>query len=329
MKVSATESKKDGISISVSTEPSNTNTCKGSSHATCYTQVSPPLNQVLREQPVTDSSVVDSVRLNQNQIIMATADRVWVYSPDSGNHNNFLPQPSTSNSNIGNIEATKKLLDTAIILGKRAASVERRLPDLNLTTWIWSLVSQYHTTQPTPQLMKEAAQRFEVKGRHCLAEWAEEKALEETGHDRLALLDIQSLGYQAQAVVNTFMPPSAKVLVDYFIRSVQTSDPIRVVGYSYTLERIALAVQEKHIQAIEAIIPSGINATRCLRVHSSIGSDVEHVAENLEIIAASTPAERNDIAIACYETAKRYFSIRENDYPSTTEQQQKLEAFKY
>jgi pyrroloquinoline quinone (PQQ) biosynthesis protein C len=172
--------------------------------------------------------------------------------------------------------------------------------------------------------MQEAARRFAAEDHEQLAEWAEQKALEETGHDRLALLDIQSLGYQAEAVVKAFVPPSAKVLVDYFIRSVQTSDPIGAVGYSYTLERVALAVKEKHIQTIEAIIPSGINATRCLRVHSSIGSDVEHVEETIAMVARLTPAKRRKIAIACYETAILYFSSRENDYPSTDELQQKL-----
>ena len=280
--------------------------------------------QVLKGQPIANNSVVECARLTDSQTIVVTKDGVWVRT--CVDNSSFLPQPSTDN--INSIETTKKLLDTAIVMGKRVASVERQLPGLSVDNWVWSLIGQYHVTHPTPQLMREAARQFEKQGRNCLAEWAAEKAQEETGHDRLALRDIQSLGYQAQALVDTYMSPSTKALIDYFIRSARTGDPIKVVGYAYTLERIALAVKEKHIQAIENILPSGINATRCLRVHSSIGSDVEHVDEALETIALLSSAERTNIAIACYETARLYFSTHEQDFPSATELQQKLQPFR-
>lgn len=325
MKISIAEGNKDTTSFSIPTTTRSTTINRGNLSTIHHTQASPYLNRVLREQSIADNSVVECVRLTGNRIIMATADRVWVRS--SVDDNNFLSRSPTGNTK--SVEITKKLLDTAIILGKRAASVERQLPALNLTNWIWSLISQYHLTHPTPQLMREAARRFKAQSRKQLVEWANEKAIEETGHDKLALLDIKSLGYEAQALVNTFMPSSAKVLVDYFIRSVQTTDPIKAVGYAYTLERIALAVKEKHIRAIEAIIPSGINATRCLRVHSSIGSDVEHVEEALEMIAQLSSAERNLISLACYETAKLYFSTRKDNYLSTTELKHKLQPFKH
>lgn len=266
------------------------------------------------------------VRLSPSKIILATPNQVWIYRPNSKDSSNFFAQ---SSNNASDIAITKKLLDTAIILGKREASSNQQLPALNLNNWVWSLINQYHSTHPTPVLMEEASKHFAAQGNKHLAAWAEQKAIEETGHDRLALLDIQSLGYKAQDLVKAFISPSAKSLLDYFVDSVENPDPIRVVGYSYTLERISLAVKKRHIQAIEAIIPPGINATRCLRVHSSIGSDVEHVDEALEMIAELTPAQRNQIAIACYETAKLYFSSHENDYPSATELEQKLQPFRH
>jgi pyrroloquinoline quinone (PQQ) biosynthesis protein C len=267
------------------------------------------------------------VRLTPNKIILATPNDVWVYRPNSEKvSSNLFAQPS---NNASDIAITKKLLDTAIILGKREAFSNQRLPALNLNNWVWSLINQYHSTHSTPVLMEEASMHFAAQGNKHLAAWAEQKAIEETGHDRLALLDIQSLGYKAQDLVKAFMSPSAKSLLDYFISSVENLDPIGVVGYSYALERISLAVKQRHIQAIEAIIPSGINATRCLRVHSSIGSDVEHVDEALEMMAELTSAQRNQIAIACYETAKLYFSLHENDYPSASELEHKLQPFRH
>jgi len=297
----------------------NSDTHKGNLDYINLAQKSLPSKRILRERSLADNSIIESARINDRQTIVVTEDGVWVRS---------RPTQSFPN-NKGSIETTKKLLDTAIVLGKRAASVEQELPALSVTNWVWSLINQYHSTHSTPVLMEEASIHFAARGNKHLAAWAEQKAIEETGHDRLALLDIESLGYKAQALVQAFISPSAKSLLDYFISSVENPDPIGVVGYSYTLERISLAVKKRHIQAIEAIIPSGINATRCLRVHSSIGSDVEHVEETIAMVARLTPAERNNIAIACYETAKINFSSRENDYPSARELEHKLKPFRH
>ncbi|NJL51159.1 MAG: hypothetical protein HC930_01185 [Hydrococcus sp. SU_1_0] len=268
--------------------------------------------------------MIESARISDRQTIVVTEDGVWVRS---FNRDRSFPTQSFTN-NIGSIETTKKLLDTAIVLGKRAASVEEEFPALSVNNWVWSLINQYHSTHSTPVLMQEASIHFAAQGKKHLAAWAEQKAIEETGHDRLALLDIESLGYKAQDLVQAFMSPSAKSLLAYFISSVENPDPIGVVGYSYTLERISLAVKTSHIQGIEALIPSGINATRCLRVHSSIGSDVEHVEETIAMVARLTSVERNRIAIACYETAKLYFSTSKQDFPLANKLQEQLQLFK-
>jgi hypothetical protein len=56
------------------------------------------------------------------------------------------------------------------------------------------LASAYHLTHSIPQLLKDAARGFAVNNRSSLDAWALEKAEEETGHDRLAVVDIQWLG---------------------------------------------------------------------------------------------------------------------------------------
>lgn len=264
---------------------------------------------------------IEWVRIAPDKVVVATADRVWLYRPSSGDSSDFLAQ---RRSGAGSVATTQKLLDTSIVLAKRAVLSSHRPPALSRTRWIWHLAGQYHLTHSTPRLMQEAAQLFAAAGRESLAQWATQKAIEERGHDRLALLDIQSLGYKGEAVVEALVPPSAKVLLDYFSRSVQASDPISCVGYSYTLERLALAISEEHIQAVEALLPLGIRATRCLRVHSGVGSDVEHVEETVELVAGLTSEERTRVAIACYETALLYFSSPQRSYPSDEELQQIL-----
>ena len=96
--------------------------------------------------------------------------------------------------------------------------------------------------------------------------------------------------------------------MDYFARSIRDENPIDCVGYSYTMERLALGVDEKYIQKVKALLPAGINATRCLCTHSSVGADAEHVEETVEMIAGLTSQVRVRIVRACYETALMCFS---------------------
>lgn len=222
---------------------------------------------------------------------------------------------------VDSAATTRKLLDGAIAFARRAVSSSRRPPALTRLRWIWRLAGLYHLTHATPRLMKKAAHHFASSGRRSLAQWAAQKAGEERGHDQLALLDIQSVGYKAEAVVEVLVPPAAVALVNYFTRSVQAPDPIGCVGYCYTMERLALGIGEEYIQGVEALLPPGIQATRCLRVHSSVGSDVGHVEETIEMVAGLAPEERARVARACYETALLCFNPPKEGYISDEELQ--------
>jgi len=217
------------------------------------------------------------------------------------------------------IATTRKLLDGAIVAARRTVSPSIRPPALTRLRWIWRLAGSYHLTHTTHRLMAEAAQKFTSMGHNRLAQWAVQKADEERGHDQLALLDIRSIGYEAEAVVEALIPPAAMALVDYFSQSVQGLNPIGCVGYSYTIERLAAGVREEHIQAVEALMPAGIQATRCLRVHSGIGADLEHVEETVKMVTGLNPEEHVDVAAACYETALLCFSPPKDGYISEEE----------
>lgn len=257
-----------------------------------------------------------------DKVIVATADRVWVYQPSSANSEDGIA-PSTNRCEQAT--ATQKLLDASIVLAKRAAITSRpQIPVLTPVRWVWRLAGQYHLARVTPSLMEEAAERFAATGRNQLAQWAAHKAIEERGHDRLALLDIQALGYKAETVVKALVPPSTAALVDYFTRSVQAPDPIGCVSFVYALERLSTVIGEEQIQAIEAQLPANVCATRCLRVHSGIGSDAEHAEEIVELVARLTPQERTQVAIACYQATLFYFSLSQEDDPSDEELQQCL-----
>ena len=270
-----------------------------------------------------DLTNAEWAQIAPGKVVVATVDRAWLYHPTSGEERFAQPMECA-----GSLATTRKLLDTAIASAKYAIKSNVRPPALTPTRWVWRLASAYHLTSPVPQLMKDAAKGFAANSRSDLEHWALEKAEEEKGHDRLALLDIQSLGYDAEAVVKKLIPPAAVALIDYFTRSVQDDDPIDCVGYSYTMERLSLGIGEEYIQKVEELLPAKTNATRCIRVHSSVGADAEHVDENASLVAGLSPSERTRIARACYETALMCFSPPPVEYISDEKLQQILKSLK-
>ena len=272
---------------------------------------------------VSDPVKVEWAQIAPNKVIVATEERTWLSRPRAGKAGFAKPMEEA-----GSVATTQKLLDGAIAAAKYAVNSDVRPPALTATRWVWRLAGAYHLTSPVVGLMKEAAKSFAANNRQILAEWASEKIEEEQGHDLLALKDIQSLGYDAQAVVQKLVPPAAVALMDYFTRSAQAEDPIDTVGYAYTLERLSLGIGEEYIQKVENLLPPRTNATRCLRVHSSVGADANHVEENALMIAQLSSAERCRIARACYETALMCFSPPIEGYISKEELQQILEPLK-
>ena len=271
-----------------------------------------------------DSALTNAewAQIAPDKVVVATTDRAWLYQPRSAEDRFAQPMEGA-----GSFATTRKLLDTAIAAAKCAVKSDARPPELTATRWIWRLAGAYHLTSPVPRLMKDAAMGFAANSRSDLKQWALEKVEEETGHDRLALLDIQSLGYDAEAVVKELVPPAAVALMDYFTRSAQDDNPIDCVGYTYTMERLSLGIGEDYIQKVESLLPPKINATRCLHVHSSVGADAEHVDENISLVAGLSPSERTRIARACYETALMCFSPPPGEYISDEELQQILQQF--
>lgn len=266
------------------------------------------------------------VHIALDKVMLKTANPTSVHQPISAGSGDRIAQKMIDADSIAK---TQKLLDKAIVLAWRDIKSSRRPPALTRTRWVWRLAGLYHLCHPTPRLMEEAAQRFAASGRESLAQWAAEKAREEAGHDQLALLDIQSMGYKAEAVVEALVPPAAKALVDHFTRSVRDSDPIDSVGYSYTGERLAICRGVEYIQMVEALLPPRTNATRCLRVHSAVGTDVEHVEETIEMIAGLTPEERVRVARACYKAALLRFSPPKECYISDEEIQNVLKPLEH
>lgn len=270
----------------------------------------------------TASSVVDWATIAPDKVVVANSQKVWLYSSLDD------VDPSAKRISAGNTAITRNLLDGAMAAAKVAISSEKKPPAFTPNRYIWRLAGAYQIAHVTPMLMREAGERFASANRHELSDWAFEKAQEETGHDRLALLDIQSLGYRAEELVQSIIPAASMTLVDYFQRSVSDIDPIDCVGYTHALERLAIGAKKEHIEQVENLLPADVNATRCLKVHSSVGGDAEHVEENVEMIARLSFAERTRVIQACYETALLLFSPPQEGYFSEVELEEMLKSFK-
>lgn len=271
----------------------------------------------------TSTTQFEWVSVSPNKVIIATANEVRLRT--------FLrdDEPfAETMTGAGDIKTTQKLLDGVMAAAKLAIVNTESPPKLTPNRLVWQLAGAYHITNATPSLMKKASQHFAAAARDSLYNWAVEKVREETGHDLLALLDIQSLGYRAEELVKNIIPMTAISLVNYFTCSANDSDPIDCVGYAHALERLALGAKQEHIKKIEEALPPGINATRYLRLHSSLGIDGKHTAKNLDLIAGLMANERIRIARSCYETALMLFSPPASGYPTEQELNKMFKPFK-
>ena len=234
-------------------------------------------------------------------IIARESGEVWFHTP-SGTKEDVDPF-ATPMTGIGAMGSTVGLLDGAINLG--FAGIEKRLarPDLTLAGYIVALVGAYHTSVHTPRNLQCAASRFNELGRPEVAAYLEERAREETGHDRLALKDLRALGVPGERLVANFIPEGIKPLCKRFDDLCVQDYPIGCIGYSYCLERIAALKQKTDIEKVQAMCPDGVDATRFLRSHSSLGSEAAHVEETIEFVASLPANDRISVVQETYESA--------------------------
>ena len=234
-------------------------------------------------------------------IIARESGEVWFHTP-SGVKGGVDPF-ATPMTGVGTLGSAVGLLDGAINLG--FAGIEKCLarPEPTIAGYIVALVGAYHTSVNTPRNLRRAASRFEELGRPEVAAYLEVRAREETGHDRLALKDLRALGVPGERLVANFIPEGIKPLCERFDDLCAQDYPIGCIGFSYCLERIAALKQETDIEKVRAMCPDGIDATRFLRSHSSLGSEASHVEETIEFVASLPANDRISVVQETYESA--------------------------
>jgi pyrroloquinoline quinone (PQQ) biosynthesis protein C len=242
-----------------------------------------------------------SIAISAQLLITAAPDgRCWLVDIASPG---VIPLP------FSKIAAERASLSAALVEGAVSAGLRetRSTPPAGpytLPRYIRWLAGNYIFAGQTPGLFRRGAERFTEAGRLDLAEFARQKAEEETGHAELAYRDLQALGLPAADVVQLVRPPSASVFAERFRSCVESSDPISLFGFSYCLERMAVERDAAFVRNIEAICPPGVKASRFLKVHSNTGSDGEHVHEQLAVFESFDDAGLTAVVRAVYETAE-------------------------
>ncbi|MFN0300539.1 MAG: hypothetical protein ACKVQU_09315 [Burkholderiales bacterium] len=252
---------------------------------------------------------VQSIQISPQALLIGVPDgRSWVAAIDKS----AIKALPVSKIAAGHASLAASLVEGALYAGltgngDSTTETERNaaLPKpYTLSRYIRWLVGNYVFAAQTPGLFRRGAARFDATGRADLAAFARKKAEEEEGHSQLAYRDLEGLGLPAEQVVRLVEPPSANIFAEQFRSYVESSTPIALFGFSYSLERMAVERDAAFIRKIEAICPPGVHAFRFLKVHSTIGSDSTHVHEQLSYFASLTNEELATIASAVYETAR-------------------------
>lgn len=247
-------------------------------------------------------SVMEWVNVKDDiSIVACESGDVWFHTRSATKKRvDPFARPMTGAGAMG---STVRLLDGAINLG--FAKIETRLArrEPTLAAYVVALAGCYHTSVHTPRNLCAAANRFKELGRPEIADYLEDRAHEETGHDRLALKDLRALGVPGERLVANFMPQGIKPLCEHFDELCAQDYPIGCIGYAYCLERISALKQKSDVDRVRALCPAGVDATRFLRTHSGLGSEVAHVEEAIKFIAALPANDRIAVVQETYRSA--------------------------
>jgi hypothetical protein len=284
----------------------------------------PTLRDLPGESPPRDA-LTECIEMPDGTWVIADGRQFWLQRPgpfDVGLFSRHLLAP-------GSAHHVRQLLAGALLASLRSvrptgSSAPARTPSLE--GYIHRLAGTYQTTHATPDTMRYVASRLRAAGDADMADYCAHVADAEAGHDRLALKDLDALGICAAEFVRDVRPARSVALVSLFKRYAEGDRPIAVLGYAYVLERTALFKTKAMVDAIEAIVPPGIFATRCLRVHSAVGTDARHVTQSVEVISRLREDDRASIARAVWETAASMGLP--SDYPGDAAFRQLLDRYR-
>jgi pyrroloquinoline quinone (PQQ) biosynthesis protein C len=243
---------------------------------------------------------VEWAQINDRQVVVTTADKMWVHELDQNREADPFAEPMEG---PGSLETTRQLLEAAWCAAFMAAGNNRPAPRKSLPRYVWDLIGYYHSTSNTPITLTEAAARFRAADRADLEAFARRFARLESGDEAMAVADLEALGYEAKSLVAACPPPpSAVASVNHYRSLARGPEPIEVFGYCYALERSALALTQEDLRAYEELMPPGVSAISCRWHHSGVGGDVAHMKAFLRLCSRLPAEDRARIVRAVYDS---------------------------
>src|SRR5262245_16169368 len=238
---------------------------------------------------------------------VSVAPDQWVVATESNTFRVSKVAPLTETAAVPgetyrSARTVRALLNGALYAAFSTRGRQGQRQPISLTRLVYMLAGSYHHLQTPPRLARAAA-TFKGLHRDDVAAFLELKVREESGHDRLPLRDLAALGLPARQVVEILRPPVSLRLLAHLGSYSARPYPMAVLGYTYCMERLAIFYGEKDIKAYQALCPPGVDATRCLQVHSGVGADDEHVDELIEFVATLDKSDVAQIAAAARETS--------------------------
>ena len=234
-------------------------------------------------------------------IIARESGEVWFHSLSGAKEDaDPFATPMTAAGAPG---STIGLLDGAINLG--FAGIEKRLarPAPSRIGYIVALVGAYHTSVDTPRNLRRAALRFEESaGPKSRLTWKSARARRPA-----------TTGLRSRICVRSACPPSVWSPTSFRKASSRSasasmSSASKIIRSARSairtaLERIAALKQESDIEKVKAVCPPGVDATRFLRSHSCLGSEVAHVEETISFVASLPAKDRITVVQETYKSA--------------------------
>lgn len=250
-----------------------------------------------------------SARLDDDTVVVAREDGRYA---KLSSQSRILRGSQSDGDEPLTVPLARGLLEGAIFAGREVGAAGREpppQPPLTRIQWALNLISSYQTTIALPRSLLIAAVRLHEAERYDQTDFVLKKYDEEKWHYRLALADLTAMGFDAESLVAAIEVRSASMVCEHVLREARNCPPIGVIGMAYVGERASLEVDQPYIDRINGLFPERVRPTRCLRVHSAVGSDAGHVEDVVRFVAQLDRDDRQDVLTAVFRAAQDFFEF--------------------
>jgi pyrroloquinoline quinone (PQQ) biosynthesis protein C len=136
------------------------------------------------------------------------------------------------------------------------------------------LVEVFHYSRHTPRLLAAASSKLKFEDQGLFDRFME-NAHEEAGHDRWALQDLASLGWNIEQVITSDPLPSTEAMVAFSYYVINYLDPLGLLGSNYALETLGSGAATDVASQLQRTLGIGPESLTFLSGHGE--ADQDHV----------------------------------------------------